>query len=67
MNSRKTLLHLYESAIGPSETRLALEVLKNNRIRAETVITHRFPLKDVAKALHLVGNPGDALKMVLLP
>jgi L-iditol 2-dehydrogenase len=52
---------------GPYETRLALELLKNKRIRAETVITHRFPLKDAAQAFQLVANPGDALKVVIIP
>jgi L-iditol 2-dehydrogenase len=52
---------------GPYETRLALELLKNKRIRAETVITHRFPLKDAAQAFQLVAKPGDALKVVILP
>jgi len=52
---------------GPYETRLALELLKNKRIRAETVITHRFPLKDAAQAFQLVAKPGDALKVVIVP
>ena len=52
---------------GPYETRLALELLKNKRIRAETVITHRFPLKDAAQAFQLVANPGDALKVAIIP
>lgn len=51
---------------GPYETRLALELLKNRRIRAETVITHRFPLQDAAQAFQLVARPGDALKVVIL-
>ena len=52
---------------GPYETRLALELLKNKRIRAETVITHRFVLKDAAQAFQLVAKPGDALKVVIIP
>ncbi|HJT56181.1 MAG TPA: alcohol dehydrogenase catalytic domain-containing protein [Ktedonobacteraceae bacterium] len=52
---------------GPYETRLALELLKNRRIRAETVITHRFPLRDAAQAFRLVARPGNALKVVILP
>ena len=51
---------------GPYETRLALELLKNGRIRAETVITHRFPLKHAVQAFQLVARPGDALKVVML-
>jgi L-iditol 2-dehydrogenase len=60
-----TLRTSYSS--GPYETRLALELLKTGRIRAETVITHRFPLKDAAQAFQLVARPGDALKVVILP
>jgi L-iditol 2-dehydrogenase len=52
---------------GPYETRQALELLKNKRIRAETVITHRFPLIDAAQAFQLVARPGDALKVVIVP
>jgi L-iditol 2-dehydrogenase len=52
---------------GPYETRLALELLKNKRIRAETVITHRFHLRDAAQAFQLVAKPGDALKVVIIP
>jgi L-iditol 2-dehydrogenase len=50
---------------GPYETRLALDLLRTGRIRPETVITHRFPLKDAAKAFQLVATPGDALKVVI--
>jgi len=50
---------------GPYETRLALELLRNGRIRAETVITHRFALPDAAQAFQLVAKPGDALKVVI--
>ncbi len=51
---------------GPYETRLALDLLHNGRIRPETVITHRFPLRDAARAFRLVAKPGDALKVVIL-
>jgi len=57
-------LHTSYSA-GPYETRQALDLLHTGRIRPETVITHRFPLKDVAKAFALVAKPGDALKVVI--
>jgi L-iditol 2-dehydrogenase len=50
---------------GPYETRLALELLRNGRIRAERVITHRFALEDAAQAFQLVARPGDALKVVI--
>ncbi len=51
---------------GPHETRLALELLRSGRIRAETVITHRFPLRDAAQAFRLVAQPGDALKVIIV-
>ncbi len=51
---------------GPYETRLALDMLRNGRIKAETVITHRFPLQDAAQAFSLVAKPGNALKAVIV-
>jgi len=51
---------------GPYETRQALELLQSGRIRSETVITHRFNLKDAAGAFRLVANPGDAIKAVIM-
>jgi len=51
---------------GPYETRLALELLQSGRIKAETVITHRFALEDAAQAFQLVANPGDALKALIV-
>src|SRR6266550_5363765 len=40
---------------GPYETRLALDLLRYKRIRAETMITHRFGLNDAAQAFQLVA------------
>jgi L-iditol 2-dehydrogenase len=51
---------------GPYDTRLALELLQNGRIKAETVITHHFPLQDAAQAFRLVAEPGDALKALIV-
>jgi L-iditol 2-dehydrogenase len=51
---------------GPYETRHALDLLQNGRIRAEQVITHRFALRDAAQAFRLVAKPGDALKAVIV-
>jgi L-iditol 2-dehydrogenase len=52
---------------GPYETRQALELLRYQRIRSETLITHRFPLEDAAQAFKMVASPGDALKIVIIP
>ncbi|HYT34981.1 MAG TPA: alcohol dehydrogenase catalytic domain-containing protein [Ktedonobacteraceae bacterium] len=51
---------------GPYETRHALELLRNKRMQAEQVITHRFALRDAAQAFRLVAKPGDALKAVIV-
>lgn len=51
---------------GPHETRQALELLASGRIRAESVITHRFVLHDAEQAFRLVAKPGDALKAVIV-
>ena len=42
------------------------DLLRSERIRAESVITHRFALRDAAQAFRLVANPGDALKAVIV-
>jgi L-iditol 2-dehydrogenase len=57
-------LHTSYSA-GPYETRLALDLLRAGSIRPETLITHRFPLREAAQAFKLVAKPGDALKVVI--
>ncbi len=51
---------------GPYETQQAIDMLRNGRIRAESVITHRFSLQDAAQAFQLVAKPGDALKVVIV-
>jgi L-iditol 2-dehydrogenase len=51
---------------GPYETRQALDLLATGRIRAESVITHRFPLQEAARAFQLVAQPGEALKVVIM-
>lgn len=51
---------------GPYETRLALELLSNRRIRPETLITHRYPLTEAAQAFDVVAHPGEALKVVIV-
>src|SRR5947209_12524368 len=51
---------------GPYQTRHALDLLRNRRIRAEQVITHRFSLQDAAQAFQLVAKPGGALKAVIV-
>jgi L-iditol 2-dehydrogenase len=58
-------LHSSYSA-GPHGTRQALDLLSSGRIRAESVVTHRFVLRDAAQAFRLVARPGEALKAVIV-
>ncbi|MBO0778778.1 MAG: alcohol dehydrogenase catalytic domain-containing protein [Ktedonobacteraceae bacterium] len=51
---------------GPYETRQALDLLRQGRIAADTLITHRFSLTDAAGAFRLVAQPGDAVKAVII-
>ncbi len=51
---------------GPHETRQALNLLTSGRIGAESVITHRFALRDAEQAFRLIARPGDALKAVIV-
>lgn len=50
---------------GPYETRHALDLLRNGRIKPEALITHRFALEDAAQAFQLVAKPGVSLKVVI--
>ncbi|MDQ2717556.1 MAG: alcohol dehydrogenase catalytic domain-containing protein [Chloroflexota bacterium] len=51
---------------GPYETRQALDLLRSRRIQSESLITHRFALRDAAQAFQLVAKPGNALKVVIV-
>jgi len=48
------------------ETRTALELIKSGRINAKELITHRFPLKDVAEAFKTALKNRESLKVVVL-
>lgn len=50
---------------GPYETRHALDLLRNRRIKPEMLITHHFTLEDAAQAFQVVALPGDALKVII--
>ena len=48
------------------ETRTALELLKNGRIRATELITHRYALEEVAKAYETALENKESLKVMVL-
>ncbi len=52
---------------GPYDTREALELLRRRVIRAEEVVTHRFPLERAPEAYRLLKQAGESLKILVLP
>jgi len=50
---------------GPMDTREALRLISDGGVTAESVITHRFPLGETARALEMARS-GQALKVVVL-
>jgi L-iditol 2-dehydrogenase len=50
---------------GPPETRRALDLIANRVIRAEHVVTHRFPLADAAEAYRVAALDKSALKTLV--
>jgi threonine dehydrogenase-like Zn-dependent dehydrogenase len=51
---------------GPDDMRAALELLRRGAIRADELITARFPLEDTGAAL-AAQRDGRALKAVVIP
>jgi L-iditol 2-dehydrogenase len=51
----------------PFETREALAMIAAGEVRAEDLISHRFPLAEAGRALRMVAEPGDALKVLVRP
>jgi L-iditol 2-dehydrogenase len=49
---------------GPMDTREALDLLAGGAVTAEGIVTHRFPLSDVARALEMARS-GEAIKVVV--
>lgn len=49
-----------------SDFRTALELIQTRRIDAERMITHRFPLRDVAEAMETVSR-GEGAKVAVMP
>lgn len=49
-----------------SEYRDALRLIADGRVDVKSMVTHRFPLADIAEALKMAESP-DALKVAVLP
>ncbi len=51
---------------GPTDTADALELLENGIVKAETLITHRFPIDKTEEAFRLTAEARDSLKSVII-
>jgi L-iditol 2-dehydrogenase len=47
------------------ETKMALELIKSGKVSVKELITHRFPLKDTAKAFETVLENKESLKVIV--
>lgn len=50
---------------GPPDTREALRLIEQGVVRAEHVVTHRFPLAEVAKAYRVAAEDRSAIKTMV--
>lgn len=60
-----TLTSSYGAA--PADMQQALDLLRWGRISVRDLVTHRFPLQDIARAFELVLHPRDSLKVLVEP
>ncbi len=51
---------------GPTDTADALDLLKEGTVRAEKLVTHRFPIEKTAEAFRLTAEARDSLKSVVV-
>ena len=50
---------------GPSDTAEALKLIEEGVVRAEKLVTHRFPIEKTPEAFRLVAEAKDSLKVVI--
>jgi len=51
---------------GPTDTADALELIEQGIVRAEELVTHRFPIEKTEEALRLTADARDSLKIVIM-
>jgi L-iditol 2-dehydrogenase len=51
----------------PQDTRLSLKLIETGRINVDDLITHRFDLSGVGKAIDLASKAQESLKIVIVP
>jgi L-iditol 2-dehydrogenase len=52
---------------GPPDIREALELLAGRAIEVDSLITHRLPLRDIARGFRMVIERQDAIKVIIKP
>jgi L-iditol 2-dehydrogenase len=52
---------------GPTDFREALELLAGRAIEVDSLITHRLPLRDIARGFRMVIEGQDAIKVIIKP
>lgn len=51
---------------GPEDTRAALRMIEGGHVRADMVVTHRFPIGETLEAYRLAARAADSLKVVVV-
>jgi L-iditol 2-dehydrogenase len=51
---------------GPTDTACALELIEQGIVRAEKLITHKFPIEQTAEAFRITTEARDSLKTVIV-
>jgi len=51
---------------GPIDTANALEILEEGIVKAEKIITHRFPIEKTEEAFRLTAEAKDSLKSIIV-
>jgi L-iditol 2-dehydrogenase len=51
---------------GPADTADALEIVEKGIVRADKLVTHRFPLEKTAEAFTLTAEAKDSLKSIII-
>jgi L-iditol 2-dehydrogenase len=61
----KDLTLRFSYSCGPAETKAALALIERGVVRAENLVTHRFPLEKAAEAFRFAERGGEALKVIV--
>ncbi|NTU42717.1 MAG: zinc-binding dehydrogenase, partial [Nitrospirales bacterium] len=51
---------------GPDDTRAALGLIHRGSVRADLLVTHRFPLSEAERAYRITSEAGDSLKCLVV-